>query len=51
LDFVDAESKKMIWRGVAKAEVDDQSTPDEKEKLIKEAVQKILENFPPPASK
>ena len=51
LDFVDAESKKMIWRGVAKAEVDDQSTPDEREKLIKEAVQKILDNFPPPASK
>jgi hypothetical protein len=51
LDFVDAESKKMIWRGVAKAEVDDQATPDKKEKLIKEAVQKILENFPPPALK
>jgi hypothetical protein len=48
LDFVDAESKKMIWRGVAKAEVDDQATPDEREKLIKEAVQKILKNFPPP---
>jgi hypothetical protein len=51
LDFVEAESKKMIWRGVAKAEVNNQATPEEREKLIKEAVQKILKNFPPPASK
>ena len=51
LDFVEAKSKKMIWRGVAKAELDDQATPQEREKLVREAVQKILENFPPPAAK
>ena len=47
LDFVDAKSKKMIWRGVAKADVINADTPKKKEKLINEAVQKILENFPP----
>jgi hypothetical protein len=47
LDFVNAESKKMIWRGVAKAEVNNADTPDKKEKLINEAVQEILKNFPP----
>jgi len=47
LDFVDAKSKKMIWRGVAKAEIDSVDTPEKSEKLINEAVQKILEKFPP----
>ena len=47
LDFVDAKSKKMIWRGVAKAEVQNVDTPEKKEKLINKAVQKILKNFPP----
>ena len=51
LDFVDAKSKKMIWRGVAKAQIDDTNTPEKSEKLIDEAVQEILKNFPPPASK
>jgi hypothetical protein len=47
LDFVDAKSKKMIWRGVAKAVVDNIDTPEIKEQLINEAAQNILKNFPP----
>ena len=51
LDFVDAKSKKMIWRGVAKAEINSANTPEKKEKLINEAVNEILKNFPPVPSK
>jgi len=51
LDFVDAKSKKMIWRGVAKAVVDRADTPEKREKLINEAVQEILKNFPPKPKK
>jgi hypothetical protein len=51
LDFVDAKSKKMIWRGVAKAQIDSANTPDKKEKLINEAVHEILKKFPPVPSK
>ena len=47
LDFVDANSKKMIWQGAAKAEVQNIDTPEKCEKLIHEAVQEILKNFPP----
>ena len=47
LDFVDAKTKKLIWRGVAKAEVDNINTPEKKDKLINSAVEKILEKFPP----
>jgi len=51
LDFVDAKSKKMIWRGIAKAVVDRGDTPEKREKLINEAVQEILKNFPPKPKK
>lgn len=50
LDFVDPQTKQLIWRGSAKAEVDDMRTPEKRETLINEAVQKILKNFPPPSS-
>lgn len=49
LDFVDSASKKLIWRGTAKGIVDWKMTPDKKS--INEAVQKTLENFPPPTPK
>ena len=48
LDFVDAGSKKLFWRGVAKAHVQNVNTPEQSEKLINEAVKKILEKYPPP---
>ena len=47
LDFVDAKSNKVIWRGAAKAVIDNVNTPEKREALIKEAVQEILKNFPP----
>lgn len=49
LDFVETHSKNLIWRGVAKAVLDDVTTPEKRDKLINEAVQKILKNFPPPS--
>ena len=51
LDFVDAKSKKLIWRGSAKAQTNTVKTPEKRQELIDEAVQKILEKFPPPPLK
>ena len=51
LDFVDAKSKNLIWMGAAKVDIYNVLTPEEREKLINEAVRKILRNFPPPPSK
>ena len=48
LDFVDAGTKKLFWRGAAKAHVQNVDTPEKSEKLINEAVNKILEKYPPP---
>ena len=51
LDFVDAKSNKLIWRGSAKAQTNTAKTPEKRQELIDEAVQKILEKFPPPPLK
>ena len=47
LDFVNAKSNEIIWRGEVKAEIDFANTPKKIEKLIHEAVQKLLRKFPP----
>ena len=51
LDFVNAESKNLIWRGSAKADLDNAKTPEKRDMLIKASVKKILQNFPPPQGK
>ncbi len=47
LDFVDAKSKNLIWRGTAKAEVQNVDTPEKSVKLINTAVKEILKKYPP----
>jgi hypothetical protein len=48
LDVVRASDKQLLWRGTATAEIQPQSSPEAREKRVREAVQKILEQFPPP---
>ena len=47
LDVVDAKSNELIWRGTATGVVNPDATPEQKEKQIREAVTKMLANFPP----
>jgi len=49
LDFIDSDSKQLIWRATAKAIVNPASTPEKQTERIKNAVNKILEHFPPKA--
>lgn len=51
LEFVNAKSKKMFWRGKAKTELDNVNTSEEREKLINGAVKQILNNYPPQSKK
>jgi hypothetical protein len=46
LDFLDPE-RNLVWRGSASARVREKSTPEQRERRIDEAVQAILERFPP----
>ena len=47
LDVIDAESRELVWRGVAQAKVSQNSSPDKRGRRINEAVRRILANFPP----
>jgi hypothetical protein len=48
LDIVDGESKQLVWQGQGKGFVGRKPNPKQEDKLVKQAVHKILKNFPPP---
>jgi hypothetical protein len=45
LDFYDAQSHRLIWRGVATDSIS--NSPQKNEKKLDKAVDKMLEHFPP----
>jgi hypothetical protein len=47
IDFIDPKTRTMIWRGTASAVVNPDSSGEKKEELVREAVAKIMEQFPP----
>jgi uncharacterized protein DUF4136 len=47
LDLIDASNRQLVWRGSARAEVKPDASPQEKQKRLNEAVQRILERYPP----
>jgi hypothetical protein len=51
LDFVDTKTKRLIWRGSAKAEIDSVDSPEKSTEIIDKAVKEILKNYPPPSKK
>jgi len=46
LDFVDASTKELIFRASAQAVLDRNATPEDDERLVNDAVAKMLENYP-----
>jgi hypothetical protein len=47
LDLVDSATNDLIWRGSAQARIDPNRSPQERTKLIRDAVHAMLEHFPP----
>ena len=47
LDIADANKGAIVWRGVGVKEVDPEAKPEKRDKNIREAVKKILKNYPP----
>jgi hypothetical protein len=47
LDVVDAGSNNLVWRGTAQAELSENTDAQKSQKRINEAVDKLLEKFPP----
>ena len=47
LDFLDTGTRKLVWRGAAEAEINTQAPLPERNRLLNEAVSKMLKKFPP----
>lgn len=47
LDVVDGSTNELVWRASAQARIDPNRTPQERTKLIRDAVHQMLERFPP----
>jgi hypothetical protein len=47
LDIMNSKTKKIMWRGTASAELFQESTPEKRSEAIREAVERMLEQFPP----
>ncbi len=47
IDFIDASTRQLFWRGEASKAVDQNATQEEVDQVINEAVAGILRNWPP----
>jgi hypothetical protein len=47
IDLADAKQGKVAWRGMGVKEVKTQVSPEKRDKSIRDAVKKILKNYPP----
>jgi hypothetical protein len=47
IDILDAQTKELVWRGSAQAELTMNASDEEKDKRVDEAVRKMLKDFPP----
>jgi hypothetical protein len=51
LDIVDGDTRGLIWRGSAQTEVNKTASPEKRQAQINEAVENMLERFPPKPKK
>ncbi len=47
LDVVDRARNELIWRGAASKTLDELGSPDEREVTLREAIKKMMVDFPP----
>ncbi len=47
LDFSTPDPRRLIWRGYARSVIDPNSTQEQRDKRLREAVRKMLRDFPP----
>lgn len=47
VDIVDARTRTIAWRGVARKDVDMKARPDKRDKNINKAAAKLFKNYPP----
>jgi hypothetical protein len=48
VDINDSKNHALVWRGLASKTLDPKAKPDEQQKILAKAVEKLLKNYPPP---
>jgi hypothetical protein len=46
VEMMNAASNKVVWRGVARMDIDRKANPEKREKSINKAAEKIFKNYP-----
>lgn len=47
LDMYQAQTKKLVWRGIVSKTLDPKAKPEKQQKNLQKAVAKLLKNYPP----
>ena len=47
IDVIDTETKTLVWRGFAQADINPQAGPKENNEKVRKFVEKMLKKFPP----
>lgn len=47
VDMVDAQTRTIVWRGIASKEIDVKASPEKRDKNINKAAEKLFKNYPP----
>ena len=47
VDFIDPKSDTVVWRGGAQSRVNERRDPEERQALVRAAVDQLLAQFPP----
>ncbi|MEZ5084203.1 MAG: DUF4136 domain-containing protein [Bacteroidales bacterium] len=47
ISFIDSKTEKLVWQGVGTKTIEENASPEEKEKNINYAVQQIMSKYPP----
>jgi hypothetical protein len=51
VDFVDAEDKEMVWRGVAEGSIPEIPQSVKIDEIVNKAINEMMKNYPPPPPK
>jgi hypothetical protein len=49
VDLLDAKTGTLLWRGIARKELDERATPEKRDRNINEAAAKLFKHYPPEA--
>jgi hypothetical protein len=47
IDMVDANTHGLVWRGIARKEIDVKANPERRDRNVNKAAEKLFKNFPP----